>query len=354
MKLLVLDTHGGARDSTLMVIDAETARTRRLGLDYAPEIYTDTARGELLVVDTTFQRKPWGRRLTRCWLKRYSLDDLRLLAAVETPMRPMYTGYPGRSTRVVPSPSGRYILHLTLEFIEQDPVENSVYRMKVLRCDRHSNQIEEGPLAVDSCMVSFGHLGHSDEDLYFHLSCDFPSTVAFGQFSSAEYQLVRMIELRARDHSPLETCGSWADPGTLRLYCVDGTGAIYEVSRYPPASRLLTRLALGTDESVALQQLHGGAGSLFVGISRSVGERALSLSSEIWRVSARDGRLEQILRPPVPLLNFVVSDDGDLLAGTNPYSRSVILMDVQTGECRVEFEKVGRTPGEVQFLPELP
>jgi hypothetical protein len=262
----------------------------------------------------------------------------------------MYTGYPGRSTRVASSPTGRYILHLGLEFIERTPVEDSVYRLQALRFDRHTGTCETGRLAIDSCTVCFGHLGQDDEDLYFHLSCDFPSTVAFGRFSSPEYDLVRMIELPARQHSPRETCGSWKDSKHEKLLCIDGTGVIYEVRRKPPQSRVLTSLNLKSEQSIGLQHLCGGGASLFAGVSSSTEERSLSLVSEIWQISAADGRLQQVLHSPVPLLNFVVSDSGDLLAGTSPYSRSVVLLDVQTARCYVELQGVGRTPAEVQFL----
>lgn len=349
MKLLITDTRGSGRDSGLLVVDPDTGRSDHIGLGYVPEISYDPASEELLVVDTTFPRKLRGRD-NRCWLKRYAARDLRLLMTKETPMRPMYTGSPGRSTRVLSSPSGRYIYCLGLEFIQHLPLEDSVYRLKTLRYDRQADALEQGMLAVDSCAIAFGHMGPGDDDLYFHLSCDFPSTVAFGNFSSAKLELLPLIPLPPREHSALETCGSWLNRETLQLSCIDGEGRVYQVKRNPSSSVLLTHLHLKPGQSVGLQQICGGGSSLFIGVSCDVEERALNLFSEIWQISANDGRLEQVLNPPLPLLNFVVSEDGALVAGTNPYRRSVVLLDVDTATCRVELENAGMSPAEVQFL----
>jgi hypothetical protein len=39
----------------------------------------------------------------------YDGETLKLVRQIEAPMRPMYAGFPNRSTRVTGTPSGRYV-----------------------------------------------------------------------------------------------------------------------------------------------------------------------------------------------------------------------------------------------------
>src|SRR3954451_5695639 len=108
MRLLVLDPRNGDRCAALFVIEPGARRpAHRFRFGYVPELRHDPAAGELLMVETELGHPGSGR--TRYWLKRLHPDTLKLIGQVETPMRPMYAGFPGRSTRVVPTPSGRYV-----------------------------------------------------------------------------------------------------------------------------------------------------------------------------------------------------------------------------------------------------
>jgi len=89
----------------------------------------------------------------------------------------MYTGYPGRSAHLDSSPSGRYLFVLQTGGVLRDPVADSVFRLTASRYDCELDRFEQGKFAVDSCAVAFGHMGTGDQDLYFHLSCDYPSTI---------------------------------------------------------------------------------------------------------------------------------------------------------------------------------
>ena len=224
MKILVLDSRSGDSCADLFVVDFASGASDRLRLGYVPEVRYDAAVGELVVVDTELPQASGVP--ARYWLKGYDLGTLRLTLCQETPMRPMYAGYPGRSTRLVSTSSGRYLYFLQAEGVRRYP-EDDIFRLRVLRYDRRHDVVERGDLVVDSCLLDFGLVGGSEDELFLHLSCDFPSTIAFGKFPSPELTLLRLEELPPRSHSPRETCGSWLARECDMLYCVTGEGKIY-------------------------------------------------------------------------------------------------------------------------------
>lgn len=351
MKILVLDTRSGDSVSDLFVLDESGARKKRLRLGCVPELHYDSTAGELLVVDTRF--RSWLRKRTTYWLKSYDTSTWRSRWKRQTPERPMYTGYPGRSTNVDVSPSGRYVYLLQSRMLIRsmaDPEASDTFRLTVHRYDRGNHSLQAGLAVVESCMVAFGHAGSSDDDLYFHLSCDYPSTVAFCRFDSPEVEWVRMVDLPARDHSPRETCGSWLDAARETLYCAAGDGTVHEVTRRPAGSRVLLKLDLAAGEMIPLRQVCGGGGLLFVGISANIGERSLSLASEVCQVSIAKARVIRRLELPFPVLNFVISADGSMLAGVSPYQRAVCLLDAQSGRLLRTIDNIGSTPAEVLLL----
>jgi hypothetical protein len=347
MKLLVLDPRDGDAVADLFVVDeAGVVDTVRLG--YVPELRHDPAAGEVVLVETEL---PQARGTpTRYWLKCYDADTLRLRRQVAIPERPMYAGFPGRSTRVAPTPSGRYVYFLQSETIIRFPDADDVFRLTVHRYDRHGDAVEPGGPAVESCMLDFGQFGAGDDEFYFHLSCDYPSTVAFGRFPAADLDWVRLEAVPPRTHCPQETCGSWVDREGQALYCVTGEGKVYELRRPPGGPRLVAHLPLAGGRSVPLHQLYGGGGALFVGVARDAEERGLGLASEVWQVSAA-GAVVRTFPLPVPVINFVTTPDGGLLMAVDPYRRVLFVMDTRTGRVLKSITGFGVRPAELLLVP---
>jgi hypothetical protein len=104
MKLLVLDTHRGGHNADLLILEDDTSEIKKLPLGYVPELHYDKANRQIVVVETELKNANSDRTLY--WLKCFSPDDFELLLQKRTPPRPMYAGYPGRSTRVKSSASG--------------------------------------------------------------------------------------------------------------------------------------------------------------------------------------------------------------------------------------------------------
>jgi hypothetical protein len=349
VRILILDTRKAGRTSDLFVVNAENGAWKRVRLGYVPEIHFNRAANELAIVETELGGKPW-RKKDRYWLKLYTADTLKLIRVCETPIRPMYTGYPGRSAYVDSSPSGRYLFVLETGGVLKDPVADSVFRLTASRYDRELNRFEKGQFAVDSCAVAFAHMGPSDHDLYFHLSCDFPSTIAFGSFDSPAVDLLPMEPLERRVHDARESCGSWLDRETETLYCVSGDGIVYEIGRQPPTCGQLIRLPLEDSQSIPLKQIYGGGGSLFVGVSANPSERGVSVASQVWQVSIADRKLVKVIDLPFPAMNFVTTEDGRTLVGTNPFRRVVFVVDTAAGSFLQQIN-IGMSPAEVQLLP---
>ena len=350
MRILALDPRSGDYFSNLFVLDERGRHLRKLRLGYVPELRYDSARRELAVVET---RIPYGlfRRRVSYWLKRYDSDSFRLLGQVETPERPMYAGYPNRSTRVAESRSGHYLYFLSQQILLRGNGTGDVFRLRPHRLDRRTGTVAQGSFVIDSCMVEFGQIGDHDDDLYFHLSCDFPSTVAFAKFLCADVEMVQMVDLRPRVHCPQETNGSWLDRSSNCLYCVSGDGSIYEVKHPPhPHCRLVTKAELQTGQSIGLQMLHGAGDDLFLGICANPGERSLSLASQV-QIFSKNGRYRKTVDLPFPAINFVATEDGDRLVAVSPYDRALAIVDVGSGNVMQVIGQLGFTPAEVLLLP---
>jgi len=352
MKLVVLDTLAGDEQSEIFVYDESGRRLSNFRLGYVPELEYDASHNELVTAETVIQKR-LGRRCARFVLRGYDANTWKLRWEQETPRRPMYTGYPGRSRRVSVSPCSRYVYCLasTMVFRSlQDPGADDVFRLQVLRYDRETRTIETGRGSLESCMVAFGVAGAGGA-FYFHLSCDYPSTVAFGNFETEDLDWVRMDEIPAREHGERETVGSWFDATSETLYCVNGRGDLFGARRPPAASDALGRLPLEDGESVALQQIHGAGDWLFIGVSADHLERSLSLSSRMHCISRGEPAGQRHLELPFPVLNFVAAGAGAVIAGVSPYARAVCLIDAATGRVVRSIEGVGKTPAEVLVLP---
>jgi len=348
MRILVLDPRRGDDKSDLFVVNAANGEWQRIRLGYVPEIHFNRAANEIAVVDTDLGGKLWRKR-DRYLLKRFAADTLKPIRTHETPIRPMYTGYPGRSAHLDSSPSGRYLFVLETGGVLRDPVADSGFRLTASRYDCELDRFEQGKFAVDSCAVAFGHMGTGDQDLYFHLSCDYPSTIAFGSFGSSSVDFLAMEPLEQRVHNIRESCGSWLDRETGTLYCVTGAGAIYQVGRQPPTCLQLIQLPLEGSQSVPLQQIYGGGGYLFVGVSNPA-ERGVSVATQVWQVSIAGRKLAGVIDLPFPAMNFVTTEDGRTLVGTSPFTRAVFVIDTTT-KSLLQRINIGIRPAEVQLLP---
>jgi hypothetical protein len=349
MQVLVLDPRNGDDHADLYVFDPALHSRATLRLGYVPELHCDAARRELVVVETELE--PRDGAGARYWLKCFDTESWGLKDQREIGERPMYAGFPGRSYRVTSSPSGRYLYALQSHMIPRLPEAEDVFRVTVVRYDRQRRVLEAGRPIVDSCLVDFGCLGNGDEDLYFHMSCDFPSTVAFAKFSSPELEWVRLEETPARTHLPQETCSSWRAGPEGPLYCITREGKIFQVRRGPTEMKVLTHLELGKRRSIPLSHLDGCGDSLFVGVAGDDGDRSLGLASEVWRVARADGSVVRVLKPPTPIMNFVATPDGRTLYGVDPYEGVLFSLDAATGKPLAGIRGLGNSPAEVLLLP---
>lgn len=134
MKILVLDPQNGDSFAQLFVLDAEDGSGEVLQLGYSPEVVSSAGARELAVVETEPGQDDGNP--TRYWLKCYDADSLRLKRQLETPVRPMYAGYPGRSHHVMASPSGRFLYLFESSIVFRYPADENVFRLRVLRYDR--------------------------------------------------------------------------------------------------------------------------------------------------------------------------------------------------------------------------
>ncbi len=349
MKILVLDPRSGDASADLFVLDYREGVTNQVRLGYVPEIRHDPAAGELILVETELPQA--GKAATRYWLKCCDAETLQPKRQIEIPERPMYAGFPGRSTRVAATPSGRYVYFLESQMIIRFPDADDVFRLTVHRYDRSRDAVEFGGPSVESCMLDFGHLGTSDDEFYFHLSCDHPSTIAFGKFASPDLDWLRLEEIPPRRHCRQETCGSWLATAAGSLFCVTGEGKIYQVRRPPQESTLLLQLPLIEPRSVPLHQLYGGGSYLFVGVGVDAGERGLGLASEIWQVSLANADVVRVISLPMPVINFVTSPDGDILVAANPYARTIFVLDTRSGRVLKSLDDLGLSPAELLWIP---
>jgi hypothetical protein len=348
MRLLVLDPRNGASRADLFVISTKNRSARRLRLGYAPEFHYDRDARELLVVETQPGR-PW-RRETRFWLDVYDPVTFRRICRRATPCRPMYAGLPNRSHRLALSSSGRYVYLLESSVAWREPRAESGYKLTPWRYDRRSDSLEPGSFSIESCMVAFGTVGADEDELYLHLACDHPSTVATGRFASPEVRWTQLEPVPPRHHCPQETRASWLAPDRRTLYCLTGEGVIHSMDCLTGAARRWLSLPLDDGRCVPLQSLDGGGGFLFIGISANQGELSLSLSSEVWQVSPATAHVVRRLTLPYPVANYVINPEGDLLAGVTPYDRRAFVMELETGRVLEDMAGFGVTPAEIQFM----
>lgn len=346
MKLLILDTRQGKYYSDLFIADEGDLQFSQMPLGYAPEFYYDQANHQLVVVETELGKKQFEP--ARYWIKSYGADSMELKLQIETPLRPMYAGYPGRSTRIKSSLSGRF-----LYFQEQTihPTSLEIYRVLIHRFDYQTNKIERGEIKIDSCLFDFGLMGENEDELCFHLSCEFPSVIAFGNFNSPELEYLPLEDISPRTHSLQETCGSWFSNNKKSLYCITGEGTIYEIKNNPPQTRLIVRLKIPKQSFIPLQQIYESQESLLIGISSNIDERGLSLASQIWLVSIESGEITSKIELPFPIRNFVTTPDNHIIVGVSPYQKAVILIEKDSGKILGMRDGIGITPAEVLVIP---
>jgi hypothetical protein len=200
--------------------------------------------------------------------------------------------------------------------------------------------------------VDFGTLGTSDEDVFFHLTCEEPNTIAFARFSSADIDLVRLTDrMGARTYALRETCGSWFDAPTQSLFCTTREGSIYRARQPPAPSALWLRLPIEGPRTVPLQHIHSSRGRLFVGVARDRHERSLSLVSEVWEIAIDDASIRRVIALPSPVMNFVTVENTPLLLGVDPYRSALYFMDLTSGKLLDRIDDLGMTPAEVQVVP---
>ena len=190
MRILVLDPRNGAATTGLLSLDLEGRVLARAELGYVPEVCHDARRDEIVSVETDLEPAR-----ARYFMRRYAAATLVKVAEVETEERPMYAGFPGRSTRVVVGPSGRYVYGLESRMTLRHPDGDDVLGARVIRWDLERGALERSELSVDSCTLAFGHAGPVEGELFFHLSCDDPSTVVFGRFDVPGLRVARLDDL---------------------------------------------------------------------------------------------------------------------------------------------------------------
>lgn len=345
MRYLVLDPRRNAVRSTLFEVQASAVASETT-VGYAPEVHYDAAADEVLVLDTEFDdpcAAPVGQRL-----KRFHGRTLELIAEREIPERLMYAGFAGRSATIASCASGRYAYFVTVTGVVNESEGDVAFRLAPMRYDRRNDVIEAGAPSVVSCLLDFGVW--NEDDIYLHLMCDYPSTVARGQFRSPDLEFVSLEQLTPRNHSERETCASWFDRANRTLYCVTRGGAIHSIKNTASNCRL-GHLPLEHEQSVPLEHLQGGGGYLFVGVANDDNERSVSLASQVWRMSLENPADIQVFGLPIPVINFVVSPDGRRLIGSNPYLRTVFAVDLATGTVETWIEQLGMSPAEIILLP---
>lgn len=346
MKVLVLDPRNSDPISDLFVIDPYRRTVDSMRLNYVPEMQFDSTSGELLVVDTDRSGRR-GNDAASYWLKMYDGKTLRLKREIQTPVRPMYAGLPNRSAGVCGTASGRYVF--VLELCKHP--ERVAYRMRVNRYDRSLDILEQGAPSIDSCVIDFGNMDASDNEIYFHLCCEEPNTVAFGKFDTPDVEFVRMTELASRTYALQETCGGWLDRDSQSIFCTTRQGWIYRARRPPAATSLWMKLPITSPRSVPLKHIHGSQGRLYVGVAKDDLERGLSVASEVWEVSIEDAAVLRVISLPSPVINFVTTAAPPLLIGIDPYLRALYFVDLKSGKLVDELHDFGTMPAEIQLIP---
>jgi hypothetical protein len=342
MHFAVLDPMNGGLFGVLFCVSESGSLEGELSVGYSAEVRFQPHTRELLVLESDAYVYPM-----KYYLRVLDAVSMTQHARREIPTRPMYAGFPGRAVGGTVSPSGRYVYFLRSGPVIRHKDDDLTMRLTPIRWDRQKEAIEVGQFYIDSCHVDYGIVDHSEESLFFHLSCECASTVALGSFSSSDRKLVRMENLPRRQHGPLETNGSWLDSSRSSLYCVNRKGTIYEVRLQEKTSRILVHLRLGARQAVPVHQIYGAAGRIFVGVAQDSEHMGLGMVTEIWSVSVDTGEFCNRLRLPRPLMSFVVTLDGKRIAAVNPYTRAVFCFDSKTGEEIWSLPDLGKSPGEI-------
>ncbi len=346
MKLLILDTQRGGHFADLYVLTQASAELEKMQFGYVPEFHYDKANHQIVCVETELRKDDSDK--TRHWLKCFSADNLELILQKEIPERPMYSGYPGRSVRIKSSASGRY-----LYFFESSihPQDFEIYRLIVHRYDYEKGEIQTGKLIINSCLIDFDQVGENEDELCFHLACEFPSVVAFGNFNSPKVEFVNLLNLPSRTHGLQETCGSWFSKDKKYLYCINGEGKIFQVNTHSQKFKVFSHLKLEKDNHIPLQQIYLTDKHVLVGISKNISERALSVASQIWLISIENQKIENKIELPFPVINFITTPDDYLIIGVSPYQNAIVLIEKNSGKILGIREGIGKTPAEVLAIP---
>jgi len=344
MHFLVVDPMRGVPTGLLHRIASDGSPEGEIPVGYSTEVTFHPGTRELLLLESDAEAKPM-----KYSLRTLDADHMTEGVRREIPVRPMYAGFPGRSAGCAVSASGRFVY-----FLRTGPVlcyeDDLVFRLTPTRWDRKLDTIEVGRFYVDSCHVDYGLAGDGEDDLFVHLSCECASTLAFGSFGSDGCEYVRMADLPRREHGPLETNGSWLDKARGLLYCVNRIGTIYEIRLAEKTSRVFAPLRLGEGKGVPVHQIFGAAGEIHIGVAEENQDVGLGMVREIWSVAADTGEFLGRRLLPHPIMSFVVTPDGEQLAGVNPYSRTVYCMDRKAGEDIWRLDRFGEAPGEIVIV----
>jgi hypothetical protein len=188
------------------------------------------------------------------------------------------------------------------------------------------------------------------DGLYFHLSCERPSTVALASFSSPEVTFVELEALPSRSHSARETCASWFDRHTRTLFCATREGSVFRVDGENGHAVRWLDAQVPEPSSVPLFHLYGSDRSLWLAVAANDDERCVGLSSHVLQVDKSTAAVVRTIALPAPLLNFVVSRDGALLAGVNADDNILVVVNLITAKTVKIVENLGTAPAEVLFV----
>jgi hypothetical protein len=342
VRFAVLDPMSSALSGNLFQISPDGVLEGEIPVGYSAEVRFQANTRELLVLESD----AYGNSM-RYYLRVLDAASMSESARREIPVRPMYAGFPGRSVGGSVSRSGRYLYFLRSGPVIRHEDDDLTFRLTAVRWDRQMDAVEVGQFLVESCHVDYGIGGDGEDSLYFHLSCECPSTIALGSFHSPHCDLIRMENLPRRQHGPLETNGSWLDSARWSLYCVNRQGTIYEVRLQEKTSRILAHLRLGPRQAVPVHQIYGAAQHIFVGVAEDSEYMGLGMVTEIWSVSADTGEFQARRTLPQPVMSFVVTPDGKRIAAVNPYTKAVFCLNSKTGEEIWRLPGLGKAPGEI-------
>jgi len=346
MRILVLDPRLGTTSSELFVLRPDSGKIEwARELAYVPELRYCAPTGEVVLLETDV-----GPDEPVNYLCLWDGESLSEKLRLPIPPRPTYSGFAGRSVSGMVSASGRYVYFLRSGPIQRLDEYTLTFRIIPCRYDRLLREFEEAAFHVDSCHIDFGLTGVSEDELYLHLSCEFPSTLAFAGFSDPAFDQVRLVDLPGRVHGPLETNGSWLDPSSNRLFCVNRAGDLFVVDLVRRNARTLRSVAAGQDLAVPIHHICVAGNRVYVGRAQTIGEQGNGLASVVDCLDAESGELQGTVLLSQPAMNFAVSSEGPTLIAACPFQRCVFAQDLTTGD-EIWRRSLGQTPGEILLLP---